>query len=203
MVNWNPPPLTLRQNQAHDMFQKLAPVLFVLACAAFVLLPKLLLPPYYQVKDVASPELRIGNLGFDTLTLSAHYSECGEWGGHREIIHVYMSEIARRNSPNFSQWKGPLAATWLLDTIGCSYRPDRKYIKQATIQLTAAQEANVLRYAQALTIRSFRQVPSSHAGNAFSLRYRSTRIELYPADDWSKFDELRGKLFANSSAIHE
>jgi hypothetical protein len=196
MVKRNPPPLTLAQNQAHDMLQKLAPVLFVLACAAFVLLPKLLPPSDYQVKDIGSPELHIGNLGFDTLTLYAHYSECGEWGGHREIIHVYMSEKARRKSPDFSQWKGPLAATWLLDTIGCSYRPDRKYIKQAAIQLTAAQEADVLRYAQALTIRSFRQVPPSHAGNAFSLRYHSTRIELYPADAWSKFDELRTQLFS-------
>ncbi|MDU0371269.1 hypothetical protein ACFPAF_12750 [Hymenobacter endophyticus] len=178
------------------MLQKLAPVLFVLACAAFVLLPKLFPPSHYQLKDIGSPELHIGNLGFDTLTLYAHYSECGEWGGHREIIHVYMSEKARRNSPDFSQWKGPLAATWLLDTIGCSYRPDRKYIKQAVIQLTAAQEASVVHYAQALTIRSFKQAPPSHAGNAFSLRYHSTRIELYPADDWSKFDELRTQLFS-------
>ncbi|MET4107197.1 hypothetical protein ABIB60_002562 [Hymenobacter sp. UYP22] len=195
MVKRNPPPLTLGQNQAHDMLQKIVPVLFVLACAAFVLLPKLLPPPSHQAKDTVSSELRISNLGFDTLTLYAHYSECGEWGGHREIIHIYMSKKARRESPDFSRWKGPLAATWLLDTIGCSYRPDRKYIEQATVQLTAAQEADVLRYVQELTIRSFKYVPPSHGGNAFSLQHNDTHIRLCPADDWSRFRQLRNQLF--------
>ena len=177
--------------------QKLVPVLFIMVCIVFVSLPKVY-EKDYKFTSIKGNETRFDNLGFDTLSLSANYSECGEWGGHREKIYVYMSGEARKESPDPAKWQGPLHATWLLDTIGCSYRDDRKYVEQATIQLTSVQEAAILKYAQELTVRSLRSNWPVHGGNAFSLRYDKSYIRIYPADEWDKFDGLRAELFSST-----
>ncbi len=48
---------------------------------------------YIEKNDVESDNLDLGTLiKWDTLFLSARFDECGEWGGHKEMIEIFKKD---------------------------------------------------------------------------------------------------------------
>lgn len=187
------------------MLQKLVPILFMLVCAAFVLLPKWL-PPSVQIQQ------GLPNIGYrDTIFIKVGYAGCGEWGGHREMIKVYQEDVDYRKIgyEEMIKTKRPFLAEYWVDSIECSYRPDRKFLLHKRQQLTSAQEAVVLRYIQDFVPASLqaRQLHDTMDGNAYTVympgQGDAPVVLSFSSTGKDIFQELRGKLFTNPSASHE
>ena len=82
--------------------RKLALGLLMSVCSLFVLILQACTSKQEPaVITKPSQEHLLGKLSFkDTLIISAIYSECGEFGGHRELIKVYHEE---RDYDNFEE----------------------------------------------------------------------------------------------------
>lgn len=187
------------------MLQKVVPVLFVLVCAAFVLLPKLLPMPAHSLQGLPNISYQ------DTIRIQVGYAGCGEWGGHREMIKVYQEEVDHREIgyEEMIKIKRPFLAEYWVDSIECSYRTDRKFLLHRRQPLTSSQEATVLRYIQDFVPASLqaRQLYDMMDGNAYVV-YLPVLGEEPAALSFSSsgkdiFQELRGKLFAKPSTIHD
>ncbi|RPD45370.1 hypothetical protein DNI29_18475 [Hymenobacter sediminis] len=176
--------------------QKIIPLLFGLLCAAFVLLPRVF--SVEENSSVSSPHY-LPNLGIDTLKLKANYSECGEWGGHREMIKIYMSNKAKGTERDFMKWSGPFAAEFWLDTIGCSYRPDRRYFLVEQTELSIEQEALIMHYMQVLIHPSLKYHSPMHGGNLYSVSSSDPGkldIRYFTSEnEYNRFEILRQQLF--------
>lgn len=178
--------------------QKIIPFLFVLVCAAFVILPRV----FSAEENSSVSQHHLPNLGIDTLKLKASYSECGEWGGHREMIKIYMSDEVNGTERDFTKWSGPFAAEFWLDTIGCSYRPDRRYFLVEQTELTSQQEALVIKYMQGVIYPSLQYHPPMHSGNVYSISSSNPRelnISYFtPEDGYDRFEMLHQQLFCSA-----
>lgn len=150
----------------------------------------------------------VGNLSpRDTIFLSANYSECGEWGGHREIIKIYRAE--KTDNQEFEAWmRQPLEAVWLMDTIGCSHRPDRKFFLAGQHEISREDELAIIKYMQSLLEYSLKEMYPSHSGNYFSAAQgerelkgrRRLQISFHDTRyGWDEFEPLRKRLFKKIS----
>lgn len=179
------------------MLQKVVSVLFLLACAAFVLLPKVLSPSARGQQGLPNIRYR------DTIRINVGYAGCGEWGGHREMIKVYQEEVDYREIgyEEMIKTKRPFLAEYWVDSIECSYRTDRKFLLHKRQQLTSSQEATVLRYIQDFVPASLRarQLYDMMDGNAYTVYLPSLEVEPvvlhFSSTGNDIFQELRGKLF--------
>ncbi|MCC3158287.1 hypothetical protein LJ737_13645 [Hymenobacter sp. 15J16-1T3B] len=142
----------------------------------------------------------IGNIAWrDTLFLSASFSECGEWGGHRELIKVYLrADKLPKAGPEWIKWrKGPLTAAFWLDTIGCS-KPIRKFFPVSQHLISLGEEESITRYLQQLQTHSLQEVYPSQTGSVYQAWLTNDELRLHFLDTregWTGFGELREKLF--------
>ncbi|MBC6697983.1 hypothetical protein [Hymenobacter sp. BT190] len=179
------------------MLQKVVPVLFVLMCAAFVLLPKLLLPPAHSLQGL--PNIRYQ----DTICIQVEYAGCGEWGGHREMIKVYQEEVDHREIgyEEMINTKRPFLAEYWVDSTECSYRTDRKFLLHKRQILTSSQEATVLRYIQDFVPASLqaRQFHDMMDGNGYVVYLpvlgEESVVLSFSSSGKDIFQELHGKMF--------
>lgn len=176
--------------------QKLVPVLFAAACMCC---GAVLQACSGQQESVATQQQYLPNLGIDTLKLKAAYSECGEWGGHREMVKIYMSDKAKGTERDFMKWSGPLAAEFWLDTIGCSNRLDRRYFLVEQTELSRQQEALVMKYMQELIYLALKERYIMHGGNVYSVsssNQRELNIRYVTSENSdSRFKLLSQQLF--------
>jgi hypothetical protein len=143
----------------------------------------------------------LGNLiQGDTLRLTATFSECGEWGGHRERIHIYATANSYpADKAGSASSKKHFTAVWLLDTIGCQRPTRRFFVAGRQEKLTAAEEAMVAGYIERLAAYGKRKqdIPPI-SGNVFLVIGPKGQIQLRVLDwkqQWQGFDSLRNRLF--------
>lgn len=143
----------------------------------------------------------LGDFRNDTLLLTATYAECGEFGGHREVIKVYMRAEEQRQARRSGDWAAvPLTATWFLDTAHCA-RPNRKFFLAGQQQIDRNDEAVILEYIQNLLTRNLQErgLTISNGGNRYVVRRareRQLHVEYYdPQNAWNGFESLRQQLF--------
>ncbi|MBO0359989.1 hypothetical protein J0X19_18660 [Hymenobacter sp. BT186] len=150
-----------------------------------------------------SEEHVIGNISYgDTLFIYAQYSECGEFGGHRELIKVYLSDEGDvRERLGYVEFRQrPFTADFFLDTIGCSYRADRKYFLEKQKVLSVDDEKAIVRYMHALLNYSLKDLRTFHAGNIYWVGMDNEKPQIWVYDtqySWRGHKALREKLFGN------
>lgn len=126
--------------------------------------------------------------GSDTLILRGHFADCGEWGGHHEVIRIYRQDNV-------------LHATYERDTMKCpdpSYF-DRRIVERLNGKLDQAKQQRVVTYLQELTERSFLDEGISNAGDAYVATRERMGLELVYRNyhqDWNRFAELKQSLFS-------
>ncbi|GAB2953534.1 hypothetical protein GCM10027048_18400 [Hymenobacter coalescens] len=168
-------------------------------CALFLLVAK------WCSSDLA-PAARLGeahvfqNLSWgDTLVLSAWFSECGEWGGHREQILIYLRSDKRPEAGrSFVKWRqSPFTATWLFDSVRCP-GPSRKYILKGQRLIDVDDERLIARYLQELQASSFKAIQPANSGNIYlaALTDGTLQLEFHNTGyRWDGYTALRDQLF--------
>lgn len=125
--------------------------------------------------------------GSDTLVLMGRFADCGEWGGHHEVIKIF-----RRDNG--------LLATYERDTVKCpdpSYF-DRRIVERLNGKLDQAKQQLVVAYLQELTERTFLDEGISHAGEVYVAVREGMGLELVYRNyhqNWNGFVELKRSLF--------
>ncbi|QNR24886.1 hypothetical protein [Croceimicrobium hydrocarbonivorans] len=144
-----------------------------------------------------------GPLGYlfksDTLFLDAMFTECGEFGGNKEVIRVYpKNEI--------------LCATWSLDSADCDNEESPKYsrISLTTVQLSRSSENRIAEYIQEFVSVSFKyQYSDMHTGNLYSAYINSHPVYGEGIDffaswydeskSWEGFEKLRNEIITSAN----
>lgn len=138
-----------------------------------------------------------GKLYLDTLVLGAQFSECGEWGGHREWLKIYMDQ---RNITK---------AIFIKDSVVCRFKNQgKKYFRVEnsvfTIEKNLQQEiSNYLLDLNRMTFME--QVMYANAANSYSANIKSGaggipklfnyNISFYDLSfKWDHFERLRDKI---------
>ncbi len=127
--------------------------------------------------------------GSDTLILRGHFADCGEWGGHHEVIRIYRQDNALR-------------ATYERDTVKC---PDPSYFNRRIVeslegQLDQSMEKRIVAYLQSLTERTFLDEGISNAGDVYAATREDMGLELVYRNynqNWNGFAELKRSLFGD------
>ncbi len=126
----------------------------------------------------------------DTLTLSARFSECGEFGGHNERIDVFYSYSEREHFANY-----------VIDSIDLKCPEgfeENAIIKTDTlIKLSLENEYAIVQYLDKLYKRVLIRKYPYHANDYFSAYTQFSGLRLTTAEpdkDWNEFNELVKKL---------
>ena len=125
--------------------------------------------------------------GSDTLVLIGRFADCGEWGGHHEVIKVYRRDNALR-------------ATYERDTVKC---PDPSYFNRRIVERSEARvdpsmEQHIVAYLKDLAERSFVDEGLNNAGDAFVATREGMGLELVCRNynqNWKGFVDLKRSLF--------
>ncbi|GEM_PF-1138924 len=103
------------------------------------------------------------------IDIYAQFSECGEWGGHREYLNV-----TTKNDGNFYlEYKKYCVdcdnMVEYRDSIGSAFYPYRKIIDSCKIKMEQTHKNKIYEFAQLLLKSKFREKFPGHAGNNFSI----------------------------------
>ncbi|UOR05902.1 hypothetical protein MUN82_02095 [Hymenobacter aerilatus] len=151
---------------------------------------------------VTFSEHLLGNFRNDTLVLSANYSECGEFGGHREMIKIYMRAEEQRQARQADwNWAAvPLTAVWYLDTARCS-QPNSMLSLVKQQQITVSHEEAIVEYIQTMLTRNLADngMTLTNGSNRYSVK-RTNRESLHVEyrdvrRAWDGFERLRERIF--------
>ncbi|MCH5715490.1 hypothetical protein [Niabella hibiscisoli] len=137
---------------------------------------------------------------YDSLTLEARFSECGEWGGHKERIVV-------------PHWKTDSASlTYIVYPYNCDSLD--YYYGNDTISPAASRAIPLLdtdakkaltQYMQRLVISKSNERLPGHGNNIFSVRNssRTLKINLYGDEEEpaESFKQLISELFNDSTRM--
>jgi hypothetical protein len=122
----------------------------------------------------------------DTLKIMVTISDCGEWGGHHEIICVQ-----KKDSQYFS-------ANLKIDTVSCDKIHEitnRKIIIDTTLQLTKENEKIIIDFVKRLAELYFKEQLYSNAGDFYKVldSDSSMRIEFWNSGDIynTNYDKVR------------
>lgn len=134
---------------------------------------------------------------YDSLTLEARFSECGEWGGHREEILI---SNWKRDSSTLIHTIYP----YKCDSLDYYYGNDSlapASIRQISLLDSSAKEA-VIQYIQQLIVSKSKERFPGHAGNIFSVQ-NSTKTLKIKVHDLSEepvksYKQLISALFGDS-----
>ncbi|PJJ68192.1 hypothetical protein [Chryseobacterium geocarposphaerae] len=106
----------------------------------------------------------------DTLFIKSRFADCGEWGGHEEIIKIYRSERK-------------VKLTYLKYKVNCGNRDNLGSIIQIkditnTITLSNSQQTNLMNYINNLMKLKFINPEFSNAGTLFSVEDNKGTLKL-------------------------
>lgn len=132
-------------------------------------------------------------LGFlfqgDTLHLTAKFSECGEFGGHKEKIQIYRN------------YKKEYFAKFTKDSIDLDCPNDFEekaiIIQDTIIVINKSKEKFIGNYLNKLYKRAIIGKVSSHSNDYFSAKTNHTGLSLATAEpkkNWNEFRKLQIKL---------
>lgn len=159
-------------------------------------------PTEHNVITIPAQEHLLGDFCNDTLVLSANYSECGEFGGHREMIKVYMRAEEQRQArqANWNWAAVPLTAVWYLDTVHCS-QPNSMFSLIKQQQITVSHEEAIVEYIQTMLAHNLEDngMTLTNGSNRYSVK-RTSRGSLHVEyrdvrRAWNGFERLRERLF--------
>lgn len=125
----------------------------------------------------------------DTLIICAMFSECGEWGGHKEYFKI--------NKDSNNQF----IATFIKDAVPCKegYLENlRKIIYQHSRKLTIAEISLIQNYLNAL-LKKGKMDPDyfSNSGDLFYAKSKDLSISFF-GFDCCGFDDLKKTFFKNN-----
>jgi hypothetical protein len=132
-------------------------------------------------------------LGFlyqsDTLTLMANFSECGEFGGHKEMINIFCNH------------KREYFANYTVDSIDLNC-PDRFednaiIVNDTLFKLTMEDEYVIIEYLDKLYKRGLISKYPSSSNDYFNAhtKYSGLNLTTYePDEDWFEFEKLTHQL---------
>ncbi|MBK9515236.1 MAG: hypothetical protein IPO05_16790 [Flavobacteriales bacterium] len=126
-------------------------------------------------------------LANDTLVLMGRFSDCGEWGGHHEVIKIFRQVDS-------------LLATYERDTVKCPdpSNIDRRIVERLDAQLDQTKEERIVAYLQELTARSFLAEGGSNAIDDYVATRTDGGLEMVYWNfekNWKGFAELKRSLF--------
>jgi len=115
---------------------------------------------YIEKNDIESDNLDLGTLiKWDTLFLSARFDECGEWGGHKEVI-----EIFRKDKKVYLNYKRNSIDCNKVDEI---YGAKLSLIKE--IEISNQHQKNINDYIFQLLQNKINEGYQAHSGNEFEI----------------------------------
>ena len=126
----------------------------------------------------------------DTLIICARFSECGEWGGHKEIFIIFHKDSSKT------------MAIFTKDTLLCKegYLEDkRKIIYKTSKTLSSENLVTIQKFLDELLNKSKEEMPMSHMGNLYYYYAKSHKLSVSFFDtefSWKGFIELK-KLILN------
>jgi hypothetical protein len=142
-------------------------------------------------QDVDKARWLDGISGSDTLFIKGHFDDCGEWGGHSEIIQVFRTK------------DGTMHAAYERDTVNCSDPAlfNRRVIERNEADLNQEQQALIVSFIQELVERSFEETYGGHAGIAYvvirtPLDSRGLRVVYVTGSKWPAFENLKKSLLS-------
>ncbi|PJJ59241.1 hypothetical protein [Hymenobacter chitinivorans] len=155
--------------------QKLFPVLLTVACALFLLWAKLGTLPKDPKRAQSGHALNID--WQDTLIISAQGNECGEFGGNREVIRIYLdTRKAQQEGLGYDKTNQvPRVAAWWRDTLCPKHRPGARLFLAATTILSTDEEAVVLLICKSLCPIAWQAANLSFMGTLTSFDFRLDR----------------------------
>ncbi len=143
-----------------------------------------------SLSEIATEKYPLGFLyQADTLTLLAHFSECGEFGGHKEKMDI------------FCNYKREYFAQYTVDSIDLDCPEDVEenaiVVKDTLFRLTLENEHEIIQYLNKLFKRGLISKYPSHSNDYFNAhtRYSGLNLTTYePDSDWYEFNNLINKL---------
>jgi len=122
----------------------------------------------------------------DTLKLIVQYTDCGEWGGHREFLKIFMSD--------------KLKIEYSKDTVSCEYdNPDhvRQLLMSETRRVRNSERKLIDEYIKKVIKRSKeKRYACSNAANVFSITTKYTTVSFGDScTNWDEFKVLVREIF--------
>ncbi len=125
---------------------------------------------------------------FDTLKISANFDELGEFGGHKEEVHIFYvkgklyAQLLITNVPKISGYPNP------------NY--NRKIIEQKSFLLDHKDKNLIISYLQKLLSKSLLYKVSSNAGKNYTAVVGNSVLLNYHHDgsNWIEYDKLKAEL---------
>jgi hypothetical protein len=144
-------------------------------------------------KKILNNSIEKNPLGFlyqtDTLTLSAMYAECGEFGGHKEVMKIYRN------------YKREYFLHFIQDSIDLDCPNDFEekavIIKDTTIKINLKHEKLIVKYLDKLYKRAIEPKFISHSNEYFRATTNYSAFSLSTAEpkkDWHEFRKLKQAL---------
>ena len=126
----------------------------------------------------------------DTLTLSAYFSECGEFGGHKERIDIFRNSSKREYFMNY-----------VVDSIDVAcpegFEENAIVVTDEIIKLNLENEYAIMKYLDSLFARVLISKSPSHSNDYFSAYTRYSGLRLTTAEpdkNWVEFKILVNQL---------
>lgn len=122
----------------------------------------------------------------DTITIKSRHTDCGEWGGHFEIMKIYKTN--EKLMLNFQK-----------DTVNC---PDpslfkRRVIEEWTTELSIKNQSDIMHFFQIMFSDSFKARNSCRNSKSWSVETNNYVLDVTKRDcgsNWGGFEQLKKKI---------
>lgn len=130
---------------------------------------------YHEKANSTLPKYSLENIlnynNEDTIFVKSRFSDCGEWGGHSELIKIYRAEKK-------------LKLTYIKFKVDCDMRDSEGSIiqnKEFTrhVLLSNSQQLALMNYMNDLMKFQFLTKEISHSGNSFYLYNTKEDLKIY------------------------
>lgn len=125
----------------------------------------------------------------DTLKLTAQFSECGEFGGHKESIEI------------FCNYKREYFAKYVRNSmdLDCpnNFEETAIIVKDTLFKINSNKEKLVIKYLDKLYRRTLTPKMISHSNDYFKAKTKNSGLSLFTAEpnkDWKEFRKLQIEL---------
>jgi len=131
---------------------------------------------------------------FSTLTLSAQFSECGEWGGNQEKLTIYSHD-------DFDFYLNYQTFTANCDSVGMSGYPFRILSSEKSTILSEAQKDAITQYVFRLLTSKFNENWGDHAGHVYSASLSDSTLNIH-VYDVKKYNDESYKLLLDELQLN-
>jgi len=149
----------------------------------------------HKNKDIFNTDFETytSTMGFELDSYIHDSTDCGEWGGHNEKIHIRNSDTVQTIS--YVRFQSDCK---LFDI---NYQPPKNIIRSYEGILTKKKNILLQEY-----IKEFKKHPkfthSSNAPDSYEIRFIQdslfTGFKIYYTNDWSRYEVLRNQLINDS-----